>query len=228
MHVLLSHSFGFPATLTVGQLRVGKTCANCWVCVDPDVCDRTEPYDPQCGHDETPSHGYCVWQNDQNTCKCNQGFTGPHCGDGGRSQLPVTMQQVIGIAAGVLSIAVSLYVSRKYAIARLRSRHRAPMDGGRTPEFDCRDRITIALLCGSSDRDRDGRAETEAQTDPLMSKQQQQPQKAQPCLRPLCCCPAGSASGQLPRGEFASAQSQSRDEFSSAQSHASAVACQCR
>ena len=93
------------------------------------------------------------------------------------------------------------------------------MDGGRTPEFDCRDRITIALLCGSSHRDRDGRAEAEVQTDPLsplMSKQQQQPQKVQPC-------PAGRASGQLPRGEFASAQSQSRDEFSSAQSHASAV-----
>jgi hypothetical protein len=231
--VLLSGSFGFPANLTVGQLWVGKTCANCFVCVDRPVCDTTAPYDPQCGHDEAPSHGYCVWKKDENTCQCNQGFAGPNCGDGGLApMLPITLQQVVGVAAGVLSIAVSLYVSRKYAIARLRSRHRPSINGGRAPgKFDCRDRITIALLCGTYHEDGDD--DTEAMefvrelADPLVPQQKEVRKRWS-----WCCCQwdeelaaASMAESDGPRDAFSSAQSQpyeqSRDEYGSAQSHAS-------
>jgi hypothetical protein len=235
--VLLNGSFGFPANLTVGQLLVGKTCANCFVCVDPDVCDTTAPYDPQCGSSQAPSHGFCIWEKHpsdpeggENACQCNRGFTGQHCGDGGLApKLPITttLQQVIGIAAGVLSIAVSLYVSRKYAVSRLRNRHRPSFNGDRGPgKFDCRDRITIVLLCGTYNEGGDDDAEAAVElADPLLVPTQQEgAQRRRPW--PWCCCqPDAQQQHQLPRGEFASVQSQpsekSRDEYRSAQSHAS-------
>jgi hypothetical protein len=38
---MLRNNFGFAANLTVGQLLVGKTAGECFVCRDPDVCDKT-------------------------------------------------------------------------------------------------------------------------------------------------------------------------------------------
>jgi hypothetical protein len=244
--VLLNGSYGFPANLTASQLWVGKTSGHCFVCVDPDVCDITARYDPECGSEQAPSHGYCIWNNEpgdagggENTCQCNQGFSGPHCGTGGVTpELPATPLMVVEFVAGILSIIFTGYGIRKLAIARLRSRHRPSSNGGRPSavKFDCRDRITIALLCGTYHEDDDDAAGTMKEIlDPLVSAQDEEEAQQEgeggccAALRRWCgCCQPGVPAQQClrppqqPRAEFASSQSSEsgRNVYESAQSHA--------
>jgi hypothetical protein len=218
--VLHNRSYGFAANLTVDELRVGKKAGQCFVCVDPDVCDVTAAYDTQCGSKLEPPHGTCVWRENENTCLCDQRFTGPHCGTVAPTPAPpilsLTLNAVVGLAAGCLSIIVSCYAVRKTGIARLRKRHRPSINGGRsTGQFDCRDRITISLLCGSFyDKD------DNELVDPLVPAK-----NTSETTRGCLCCRSGDEGGDdegdTHRGAFASAQSlESRDEFVSAQSAA--------
>jgi hypothetical protein len=238
---MLRNHFGFAANLTVGQLWVGKTAGECFVCRDPDVCDKTASYDTQCGSKLTPPQGFCVWDDDappghQNTCECELRFTGPHCHDLVPTPAPpgltvdAAVYYAVGLTAGCLSIIVSCYAMRKACIARLRKRHRPSINGDRpTGKFDCRDGITISLLCGSFlDED-----ELEL-VDPLVPVNGTTESTRTGCL----CCRSSDGGGddennsvmQQPcvSGAFTSvlsAQSvQSRDEVASAQSAATSKA----
>jgi hypothetical protein len=187
------------------------TCPVCCLCYP----ERTPSFVPDgggmfCGSKATPPRGDCSpsdGSGGNSTCRCNPRFSGQYCDeyDDG-NELAVSVQLALGIAGGCLSIIVSCYAVRKAAVSRLRNRHRPSCNGGAAHGvFDCRDRITVAFLCGTFADD------------------------AKELLDPLLDPPATSGD---PRSASASTQrrdehasEQSRDEYGSAQSHASGMRC---
>jgi hypothetical protein len=68
---------GLPVVHTTGSC---PTCCECYQGMPLMECSNSGDWSTHCGHYETPSHGYCVLDNDdKNSCVCNSGFGGKSC-----------------------------------------------------------------------------------------------------------------------------------------------------
>jgi hypothetical protein len=157
------NDFGFPDNVTISNLLSAKqSCPSCQEC--PPGGSPVLYSDLHCGATRDPSRGFCLWdatpecssivghigRSTCNTCECNPGF-GP--GDRGcpvRAVLPDAVQdvlQIVAVVSAILGFFSAVYKAREICITRLRRRYDKGLD------FDCRDRCTMSILCGSLERE---------------------------------------------------------------------------
>jgi hypothetical protein len=171
---------GLPIVHTTGNC---PTCCECYQGVPLSM--TMGDWSTHCGHYESPSHGYCVLDDDgQNSCVCNSGFGGKYCAPIHPAGAPIdsNVSTVLGAISAVLGICFTLYGVRNKLKKRLRHRH---VDRGLP--MDCRDKFTANILCVHSTRSSNGGD----QSMPMLLAykhtkeeehfQQQQPQPANHC-----------------------------------------------
>jgi hypothetical protein len=211
-------------------------------CSTSDACylcdgDKYTDFGRICGHDVGrgdcapgigPSGTTIGLPGSSLQCICTTGYSGQFCSptivdvDGS----VITLSLILTTLGGALSCIVSVYTLRKYAITRLRNRHRASINGCRaTRKYDCGDRIAIALFCGTyHEDDDDAHAVANELLEPLSQAEHREEQGG--CcaaLRRWWCCCEHAGGPQNDRADFESTGG-SRNDFFSAESHASSLA----
>jgi hypothetical protein len=136
-----------PDIDTRGLPVVGTTdsCPHCCECYQGVPLEMPMgDWSTHCGHKESPSHGYCVFDDGENSCVCNSGFGGKYCAPVHPAGAPINsnISTILGAISAVLGICFTLYGVRNTLKKRLRHRH---VDRGLP--MDCRDKFTANILC---------------------------------------------------------------------------------